>query len=100
MAINRIKLVLSCKPLEYQSCVVWVKCIYMSGVERGVVGWLACMSIKLLVGEGHVCKSSLMQERNQTTKQQYIAPHTLLCVYTQVCVCVCSVYCIMVMFTV
>ena len=65
----------------------------MFSVERGVVGWLACMSIKLLVGEGHVCKSSLMQERNQTTKQQYIAPHTLLCVYVPRCVCVqCLLY--------
>ena len=87
MAINRIKLVLSCKPLEYQSCVVWVKCIYMSGVERGVVGWLACMSIKLLVGEGHVCKSSLMQERNQTTKTTiHCSPHIVMCVYPGVCV--------------
>ena len=77
---------------------IWVKCIYMFGVERGVVGWLACMSIKLLVGEGHVCKSSLMQERNQTTKQlnnnTLLPTHCYVCMYPGVCVC--SVYCIMV----
>ena len=88
-------LVLNCKPLGFQSC-VWcdyIYCIHMyaSGIERWVGGLASCKGIKFVVGKGRVYKSSPMQERGQTAKQQhYSTTHCYICTssvqYTAVCI--------------